>query len=208
MRLSTLAFPWRGATSTRAGASPSPSLRWVRREHANSTTSPTWTSSTSPRPGLMGMSEKPLRSRRAWRRPPPPLARAPEPKLRCGRWTRTCGPRGATERSCAPSSPTASTGISGRRPGSSRRCSRHVPARETRQSDAPSKKPRSPTCGALPRAKVLSRRRAQCVVAWRTTSRVHMRRVSSSWGAAACATSSSPSSCSSLFTVAPTPSCA
>ena len=202
------ALPWRGGTSTRRGVSPSPSSRWVRREHANSTTSPTSTSSTSPRSGQMGTNEKPLRSRRALRRRRHPPARGPEPKRRCGRLMRTCGPRGATERSCAPSSPTASIGTSGRRCGSSRRCSRRAPVRGTRPSGVPLRKPHSPTCGALRRAKDSSRRRVRCAVASRTTSRVRTRRVSSSSGAAACVTSSSRFSCSSLFTVAPTRSCA
>ena len=63
--------------------------------------------------------------------PRPRPARGPATRLRCGPWTRTCDPRGATASSCARSSPTASTGTSGRRPGSSRRCSKRARARVT-----------------------------------------------------------------------------
>ena len=83
-----------------------------------------------------------------------------------------------------------------------------APARETRPSGVPSRKPRSPTCGVQRRAKDSSRRRERCGVASKTTSRVRMRRVNLSSGAAVCETSSSPSSCFSLFMVAQTPSCA
>ena len=108
----------------------------------------------------------------------------------------------------APWPATAATTRSGPRPGSSRRCSRRARSPATSRSGRPTSRPSSRWCGVPPSATASSPTSRRCVAASSTTSPPTRPSARSSSALAACVTWSSPSSCSSSCTAAPTPPCA
>ena len=122
----------------------------------------------------------------------------------CGRWTLRCGPEGKQGRWSGPSRATWRTTSAGRRPGSSRRCSRHGWWRGTGRWAAPTARRWGRWCGGPSSGRTSSRTPRRCGVASRSTSRRRRPTARSSSAREGCATSSSPSSCSSWCTAART----
>ena len=140
----------------------------------------------------------------AWRGP----ARRSPRRAPCGRSTPPCARRARAARWSAPCAATSPTTSGGRRPGSSRRCSR--PARwPATWSSASSTWTRSVRwSGGPPSGSTSSRTCRRCADGSSSTCRPGTPTASSSSGRAGCATSSSASSCCSSCTAGPTPGCA
>ena len=130
------------------------------------------------------------------------------PRARCGRSTPPCAPRARTGRWCAPSPATGPTTSAGRRPGSSRPCSRRGSSAGDLEVGT-GLQGRDPADGVGRRGpRPLRRGRAGDAPPGRAARPASPRpTASSSSGRVACATSSSPCSCSSSCTGAATSRC-